>query len=83
MEAVSCEGAGLSMWKSEELSKSDRPDLASAGYFLSLSLFVPFALTHEPLSLMHTNTCILSLSHTCSFSRSRSLFLLSLSITHA
>jgi len=31
VEAVSCEGAGLSTWKSEELSKSDRPELASAG----------------------------------------------------
>ena len=31
VEAVSCEGAGLSTWKSEQLSKSDRPDLASAG----------------------------------------------------
>ena len=31
VEAVSCEGAGLSTWKSEELSESDRPDLASAG----------------------------------------------------
>ena len=31
VEAVSCDGAGLSTWKSEQLSKSDRPDLASAG----------------------------------------------------
>jgi electron transfer flavoprotein alpha subunit len=31
VEAVSCEGAGLSTWKSEQLSKSDRPELASAG----------------------------------------------------
>jgi len=31
VEAVSCEGAGLSTWKSEQIAKSDRPDLASAG----------------------------------------------------
>jgi electron transfer flavoprotein alpha subunit len=31
VEAVSCEGAGMSTWKSEQLSKSDRPELASAG----------------------------------------------------
>jgi electron transfer flavoprotein alpha subunit len=30
VEAVTCEGAGMSKWKSEQLSKSDRPDLAAA-----------------------------------------------------
>ena len=71
MEAVSCEGAGLSTWKSEELSKSDRPDLASAGYFCPLSL------TH---TLSQTHTCALKLSHAHKHAQTNSLT--HISLTH-
>jgi len=64
VEAVSCEGAGLSTWKSEELSKSDRPDLGSARYFCPLSL---------TYTLSQTHTCALNLSHAHKHAHTNSL----------